>query len=402
MGERKPLVVAFLLVVSTVPWRRAVYYAGGVDSVVALKAVLSIAGLVLALDAARSAPRPHRLGGRSVWMLLAYLSSSTFGAVAVGDIWPSSVLSLRLLILATTVFLLLRAYDSMVVLQSLIVAMSCVAFVAALTGVDVVTRGGRLHGGIPPLEPNEVAFLSGIIVILLIWRGLHRRASRLDAPVIAFFAALVWLTGSRTGLVALIVAIAVIAVQARRWPVPAFVFAVLLAPVVLYAVFGLGLLSSYLGRGGPSNVGTLNNRTVAWSAAAGLYHTPWLQAFGGGLSVKEIPVAGQWWNTQLLDSSWVSALVQAGLIGIGLLGVWVALTVVSVLLAAPPERALWTALLAYVLLRSFLESGLLDATTAFCVFFLVSIASEATSRRSSGSPSRPTVTAPTTAASTGR
>ena len=51
--------------------------------------------------------------------------------------------------------------------------------------------------------------------------------------------------------------------------------------------------------------------------------------FGQGLAQKKISVAGQWWDTQLLDSSWISAVVQGGYLGVGLVVVLGAWTVIN-------------------------------------------------------------------------
>jgi hypothetical protein len=48
-----------------------------------------------------------------------------------------------------------------------------------------------------------------------------------------------------------------------------------------------------------------------------------------------------------------------------------------------PDRLLYLSLLVFILVRSVLESGLLDATPAFCVFFAISLVSEERSRRAS-------------------
>jgi hypothetical protein len=145
-------------------------------------------------------------------------------------------------------------------------------------------------------------------------------------------------------------------------------------PLVAYVVLETDLLRSVLERGGSENVTTLSSRTIAWNAAFEM-DRPWLQTwFGEGLSVKQIPVPGQYWSTQLLDSSWVSAFVQGGYLGIALVGVWSLALVVACLRAGRTWRPLLTGLLVFVLGRSFLESGLFDASASFITFILVSFA----------------------------
>ncbi len=99
---------------------------------------------------------------------------------------------------------------------------------------------------------------------------------------------------------------------------------------------------------------------------------------GAGLAKKQVPVVGQFWKTQVLDSSWMSALVQAGRSG------WCCSVFGSRGRSRPrctghgAHRMLFVGLLAYLIARSILESGLVDSTTAFMTFFLVSVLAGAT------------------------
>jgi O-antigen ligase len=106
----------------------------------------------------------------------------------------------------------------------------------------------------------------------------------------------------------------------------------------------------------------------------------WKRWFGGGLPMKHIPVSGQYWQTQLLDSSWISALVQTGLVGLALTAVWVLATLASAFRTPRPWRPLWVGLVVFIGLRSLLESGLFDASTSFIVFAIVSLVTERATR----------------------
>ena len=144
-------------------------------------------------------------------------------------------------------------------------------------------------------------------------------------------------------------------------------------PVAFYAIASTTLISDFLGRGGTRGITTLSSRTIAWQAAVDLPQTAWQQLFGGGLSLKRIPVPARWWSEQGLDSSWISGLVQVGIVGVILLLVWTLVTGFRAARAPTPERLLWSGLLSYVVTRSALESGLFDATPAFLVFFLIAL-----------------------------
>jgi hypothetical protein len=95
---------------------------------------------------------------------------------------------------------------------------------------------GRLAGGIPALSPNELSLLAGVVVLVLAWRTVLGRAGWADALAGAASFGVIWVTGSRTGLLMLLAAVALMAVHLRR-------------PRVGLVVGGLvlGALSSLLG-----------------------------------------------------------------------------------------------------------------------------------------------------------
>jgi nucleoside recognition membrane protein YjiH len=119
---------------------------------------------------------------------------------------------------------------------------------------------------------------------------------------------------------------------------------------------------------------TLNSRTVAWSAAIEYADSGVAQLVGVGLSVKEIPVSAMYRSTQILDSTWVSAIVQAGWVGAATLAVMTVLTLARSLALPNPQRALVFAVLVLLVVRSILESGLFDASAAFIPFLCFSLA----------------------------
>ena len=94
---------------------------------------------------------------------------------------------------------------------------------------------------------------------------------------------------------------------------------------------------------------------------------------GKGLSTKTIPVAGQMWQTQVLDSSWVSAFVHAGILGVVIAGVLIVYTATRAARIPRPDKDLWLALLTLVVARSVFESGLVEASVSFVVLMVVSL-----------------------------
>ncbi|MGI8760337.1 MAG: O-antigen ligase family protein [Jatrophihabitantaceae bacterium] len=391
-GELPLSVAAALLVASSVTWRQNTFYSGGLDPVVVGKAVLSVTALTLAVGAARrSLPRrPLRLGSMALLALL--LVASIFGAWYTQSTLSSSLtLVARLVVLAVTVFELLRAFPPIRVIRALAIWMAVIGLVAAVTGLGTLAAQGRLSGGIPPLFANELAELCGFALITLIWRDVQHRGRLWDFPVIVALAGITYLTGSRTGLLALGAALVVLFVQVRRLPVGVVLATLPLVPGLVFVVFGTHVVSDYLGRGGSTSLTTLSSRTVAWSSALHLHHAFWDTWFGSGLSQLEIPVAAKYRSMQVLDSSWISALVQGGLIGIILLAVW-ACYVTAVAVTAPrPYRLLATTLVVFTLARSFLESGLVAASPAYLILLVVSLSSAAPTAGASrpAEPDRP-------------
>jgi len=380
-GDRHVLlyVMSTLLVASTVSWRRGTYFSGSFDPVVVLKAAVSGTALALAILSLGRTTTRTPIGPRSIAFLTAFLATTCLGGWAAGTTFPSIVLALRVAILAAVIICLLQAYAVDTVISVMVRVIAATALLGVVSGARTLTSG-RLSGGIPPLSPNELAFLCGVVVLALVWRVVEGTASHWDWTAIAALLGVVWLTGSRTGLVALAAAAVLMMFQTRALATPLFLGLVALLPVGGYVFFATNTLSSLFERGGNQNISTLSSRTIAWDAALQFDISWWQEWFGGGLAMKRIPVVGQYWKDQILDSSWISALVQGGLIGLTLAGLWICTAVVASLYCDRRWRSLWLGLLMFLVSRSFLESGLFDATPAFLLLMMVSVMSEKASR----------------------
>jgi O-antigen ligase len=379
--ERPRLLVraaAALLVVGAEAWRRGEYFSGSLDPVVVGKALVSLVALALALLAAQSAER-RRLGTGSLWLLGVLLGSSVFGALTSGAFVAGTVVAIRVGIVAATVVFLLRAAPALQVLTALVQACGAVALVAILTGLPTLAEG-RLAGGIPAIDPNELALLAGIVVVFLTWRAVLGDAGPAAAVVGTFFLAVVWATGSRTGLLMLLLGVLVMGLHMRRPQVGLVVGGLVVGALGVLAVAGTGAVGAFVERGG-DGTSTLGSRFIAWREALVWATSDWQTVFGGGLSVKIIRVRGQYWDTQPLDSTWASLLVQTGVLGLAVATVWICWTFRGTLLAPRPYRVLFLGLLVFLVGRSLLESGLFDATPAFVLFVAVSLLAEGASRR---------------------
>lgn len=367
-----------LMVLGAVDWRRGAYFAGSVDPVVLSKALVAGLGLLLAFGLA-SAGRSHRLGTLSVWWLAIVLGSSVWGALTAGKLLGGGVMAVRVAVLGATVFFLLRAAPSLEVLRRTAWACGAIAVLASLTGLPAMTDG-RLAGGLPAMDPNALALLAGIPLVFLAWRTVLGEASWAIAAGGGWFLAVLWLTGSRTALLMLLVGVAAMAVQVRRPRVGLVVGALVLGALGTIGAVATGVLSSFAERGG-DGTSTLGSRFIAWRAALTWADSTWQTVFGGGLNIKIIPVAGQYWETQPLDSSWASLLVQTGVLGLLVAAGWVCWVARGALRAPYPHRVLFVGLWVFLVGRSLLESGLFDASPAFLLFLAVSLLAEGASRQ---------------------
>jgi hypothetical protein len=151
---------------------------------------------------------------------------------------------------------------------------------------------------------------------------------------------------------------------------------VLAVPVTLYFALLTTTVSEYLTRGDAASTLTLNSRTVAWSAALHYADTGLGQLFGAGLAVKEIPVSAMYRDEQILDSTWMSAVIQAGALGTLTLALMTVVTLTRALTLRQPHRSLVFAVLLMMVLRSVLESGLFDATAAFIPFLCFALSAQ--------------------------
>jgi hypothetical protein len=367
-----------LLVVGTIPWRQKTYFSGGLDPVVRAKAVIGLTALILSGVLALRRPPMVAIGGRTITFATCYLVISVVGGWAAGTLLPSVVVATRVAMILATVALLLIAFGTRAVTTAIAGSLGCVAGVALVTGIGSVTSG-RWEGGIPPLAPNEIAFICGGVVVYLVHRMMLGTGPWAPVLATALFG-IMWLTGSRTTTATLVLAVVVMVLQARTFSVSAFLAMVVAVPAVAYVATATATISNLLLRGGSENVTTLSSRTIAWNAAATMDAGGFQRWFGGGLTLKRIPVSGQYWQDQILDSSWVSALVQVGRLGLVVVLVWVVSTAWTALSSDHSWRILWTGLLAFIVPRSLLESGMFDASTVFILFALVSLATERVTR----------------------
>jgi len=221
--------------------------------------------------------------------------------------------------------------------------------------------GGRLSGTFWPTPPTQVADFSAVVVglIVILWLcDLMPGRTVLGATVVGM--AMLVLTHSRTSLIALVAGVLIGGMsiffskaRVRR------VFAGI-AVVVSLAIISLsGVLTTWLVRGENSKeLTSLTGRTTVWSGVLSTPRDPFQIFFGFGLSNKSF-------NGFPIDSNWLAAYMDLGLIG----AILSAVLLLFVLVAAyfrpsSPQRALAIFLVTYLLVTSVTATGLSDASVA--------------------------------------
>lgn len=365
--------IMLMVVLSTVTWRSASIYSGGVDPVVAAKAALAALALALAWTARINNPVGRPMGTMFIWFLVAYVTVSSFGAWTEGQLAVSGVLSVRLLMVATAVILLVKTFPPVQLMRDLMASIALVAVVAAITGAPSFFLEGRLGGGVPGMHSNELSLLCALSAIGGIYLVFTNQARALHVLVLGVVMIALIGTGSRTALLTVVLAAFIMLPQTKKLSPFVSLSMVACIPITLFVMLGTGAFESYFTRQGEGDVSTLNSRSIVWSAALDYPPTEWVRWFGSGLATKELPVQGQYWDTQVLDSSWVSALVQAGWVGVLILLGWVLSLAALTFRMERGPRMLTQALLVALVSRGVVESGLMDSSPAFLTFVMITL-----------------------------
>jgi hypothetical protein len=384
-SPRTLFVLWILVFASVVPWRQGSIYTGSIDPVVIGKAAVSVAALVLVA----LVPRRYelRVGIRSIGFVVVISVVGMLGALRTSDLAASATLTVRLLLVAVTIILIARRWSPLTVLSTLLAASGTIAVIAGASGAATFFAQGRLEGVIPPLHSNELALLAALPLIALIRMLSIGRGHGWHLLAAIALGVVLLACDSRTALAALVVAIITLLLTAHHISTRASIALIAAVPICALFLTQTGVLAALVTRNQPTGqIGTLNSRTIAWNVVLATPWNEWARWWGTGYSTTQVAVTGQYWQTQVLDSSWVSALAQVGVIGTLLLGLWVAATVVSSLRRST-IRALALPIMIFVLPRSVLESGLVDSSTFFMFFFAISVLVEPISRIALAPPS---------------
>lgn len=380
--SRFAVAMMLVLVAATIPWRRKQNFTGQFDTVVLAKSALLVLAVVALFWAKGRITRPlNPVPCAPLLIAGTYFLVATMGSMFFGSMIASAALALRATLVAYIVLLVLELVSPLEAITALAYAMGTLTVFTVATGTFIAN--GRLSGRLLAISPNEIAFTAGFTLIFLIWQAANAgRTMPWHLAAIAVMAGIALLTQSRTTTAILAVLVPLVALTGRRGQMKALA-AILVAIVpVLYVVLFTDVIPRFLTRDG--NLGsakTLESRTIAWDAALRSPESLGQALLGRGLSAKTVQVAGQYWNTQLLDSSWISAFVQAGIIGFALGIVLVIFVAAQAIRNRMPLRALWCTLLVLLVARSITESGLFDASTSFVALMVVAIGATAAATR---------------------
>ena len=218
---------------------------------------------------------------------------------------------------------------------------------------------GRLGGALWQIPPTQVAHyaavLSGLVIVLWLCGQVSGRRTLLT---VVCAGSILLLTHTRTALVAmaagiLIAGMSLIVTRARARKL----FAAVGVLVAIGALTLSGFITTWLVRGqGTPGLTDLTGRTKVWGQLLALPRDKFQEIFGSGLSNSSF-------NGLPIDSTWLSAYQEQGLLGDTLCGAILLFLLLAVYLQLRGTgRAVALFLIIYCLLASLTEDGFNDVT----------------------------------------
>ena len=373
--------VFLLLMTATLSWRRAQYFSGQLDIVVIGKSALLVFALLIAIWAYNRTrylrSSTYRVPAPAFVIIALYLSFSAIASMLHASSLSSVSLALRAIISAFVIITLFHIADPLLIISAMARVMAVIVVMIAVTGT---IDEGRLAGRIPPISPNEIAFLASVSMLYFAWRFINVRASVVNGLSSVVLAIILLLTQSRSGILLAGVALCYILIRGRGDAAVKTIAVCLALCGALYVALFTNLLYDFGSRGDSASLRTVGTRTIAWQAVINTPRSMPETLFGKGLATKKVAVSGQFWTSQILDSSWISAFVQAGIIGLAIMVALLAYVAIQAVKSARPLADLYVALVIFIMARSVTESGLLDTSTSFIVLMVVAIGAATTNQ----------------------
>lgn len=253
----------------------------------------------------------------------------------------------------------------MLLVRSHLVALSTVLGVVLL-GVLIKPKtalaAGRLEGAIWPDPPTQVAHYAAVLVgiVILLWMC-SLVSGRLALLAVIVGIPVLLLTHTRTALVAMLAGLLVGGISLFRARARVRrLFAGIGVVTSIAAITLGGFLSTWLARGeNTQELTSLTGRTSVWTALLSAPRDEFQVIFGFGLSNLSF-------NGLSIDSNWLGAYLDLGLVGVVLTAAMLLFVLVSAYFRPiGPQRAIALFLATYCLISSFTETGLSAPTLYF-------------------------------------
>jgi hypothetical protein len=237
------------------------------------------------------------------------------------------------------------------------------ALISVLVGIVVApglafATGGRLTGAIWSMYPTQVADYGAVAagMLAVLWMG-RKVSGRVALAGVAVAIAEVLLSHTRTALVGLVAGLIVAGLSLSNARVRRF-FTTAAVITAVAVVVAASAITSWLDRGESSaGLTTLTGRTNFWADVLNTPRTPFQEIFGFGISNASV-------NGLPIDSNWLSAYMQEGILGVAICALMVLVLFAAILLKTSGlARALALFLVTYVLIASFTEDAFSDVST---------------------------------------
>jgi O-Antigen ligase len=227
--------------------------------------------------------------------------------------------------------------------------------------------GGRLSGEFWPITPVQVADYSAValgLVVVLWFCG--EMSGRRALPVSAVLGIMLLLTHTRVEVIALVAGLVVaglsmfaVRVRVRR------LFAGVAITVSVAAIAFSGVLTAWLARGeNTQQLSNLTGRTNVWTSVLRIARDPWQMMFGYSLSSKAF-------NGLPIDSNWLAGYYDLGLVGVAIIAAFLLFVLVDAFFQPRGvRRALALFLVTYLIITSYTETGLSDASMYLLELYL--------------------------------
>ena len=244
--------------------------------------------------------------------------------------------------------LLVRAH-----LVSLSVALGTV-ILGLLVVPGKALSGGRLNGVLYDIPATEVAHYAAVTagLMVVLWLG-GMTSGKVAVLVAVAGVAIILLSHTRTALIGmaaslLVAGLSLIVTKARARKF----FAAAGVIVSIGVMTAAGVATTWLARGqSESQLTSLTGRTDFWSLVLNLPRTRFQEIFGFGLSNATV-------NGFPIDSNWLVAYLEQGLIGVIVCAAMVVFLLVAAFFQPPgTRRALALFLIIYSLVASFTQVG---------------------------------------------